>query len=587
MPRMNRHPENLPENKNSFFSDGFGSRELSRLQASEYRYRKIFDNLNVSIWEEDYTGVYRLLNEIKDDGEEDLQSYLKGHPETLQRILQEIKILDVNDATLRMYHAPSKEAFLGSLDKIFVDESTDNFIREMVAIADGERFFEGETLGRKLTGEMMDLLLQISVPEKNGRGDYRNVLVAIIDITERKNREREHLHLLQMAESLRKTTLALASTMDRDQILDLILDEIVENTHYSAIALGLKDEQGRIKIFRRRDDGRHQIDQNELERLYNRNDHGILGSLPDSPDPVLIKDTRREDRWIATPANEWVRSFLGMPIVVRGRVIGLIGFCGDRPGMFGTAMITTLEPYVLSAAMALENARLYAEAQHEIAERQAAEEQIQKSLYEKKILLMEIHHRVKNNLSIIASLLNLHGDQIHTVEQARSALQLSQSRVHSMALVHENLYQSKDLARIDIAYYIQRLLDELLALYSMSDTISVHTKVEELYLNVTRAVPFGLLLNELITNALTHAFVGVDGGELKIRFEMKEEEQGYLLVVEDNGVGLPETVNIESSTSLGLQLVRVLTEQLGGDIRVRREKGSCFCISFPIEESPV
>lgn len=560
-------------------------KEYDELKRSEFRYRMIFDHSYVSIWEEDYREVYELLNGLKREGVSDIPAHLSQHPERIKEIAEKIKILDVNDATLRMYNATSKEAFLGSLDKIFVPDSADSFIQEMGALARGERYFEGETVGKKLSGEVMDLLLRITIPEKDGQGDYSNVLVSIIDISQRKKKERENLRLLRLSDSLRNTTLALTSTMDRNRILDIILDETKKTVEYTAVTVGLL-EDGEIKLVRhRKEDGKIE-DKPNLERIYNDHTSQICKNLKITKEPVLIHDTYEHPDWKRYADTSWVRSFLGIPIVVRENITGIISFCSHRPNMFTEESIGILEPYVHSAAVALENARLYAEAQREIREKKEAEEKIRRSLEEKKILLMEIHHRVKNNLNIVASLLNLHSDQITSIEQAREALQISQTRVHSMALVHENLYQSGDLAHIDIARYMNSMVEELVQLYATNTSVHFHLDIDKIFLDVTQAVPFGLLLNELITNALIHAFPDMQEGELNIQLS-QEDSTNLVLSVRDNGIGIPLPIDFKNIGSLGLQLVGILAEQLHGNIEIENEGGTKVELSFPARDMQI
>ena len=380
--------------------------KFEQLKRSEFRYRMIFDHSYVSIWEEDYSEVYALLKELKQQGVQDIAAYLRSHPETVNSLAGRIKVLDVNDATLRIYNAATKAEFLGSLEKVFVAESTESFIHEMAAVANGEHYYEGETVGRKLTGEMMNLLLRITIPEEEGRGDFSNVLVSIIDITARKQ----------------------------------------------------------------------------------------------------------------------------------------------------------------------------------------AEEKLRTSLEEKKILLMEIHHRVKNNLNIVASLLNLQSDQINSVEQARESLLLSQSRVHSMAMVHEKLYQSADLAHIEMKSYVHDMVEELRNLYSTHTDVEIDLQVDHISMAITQAVPFGLLLNELVTNAFLHAFDGQQQGKLQIHFSTDKGEDNRdsndsglcTLIVHDNGKGLSQPSAVEENNSLGLQLVQVLSEQLHGQAEFSGDSGTRFTLQFPL-----
>ncbi|MCF7915805.1 MAG: GAF domain-containing protein [Spirochaetaceae bacterium] len=552
--------------------------KYNRLQHSEFRYRMIYDHSYVSIWEEDYSEVYKLLKKIKQQGVSDIARYLHTHPEVVKQLTRMIRVLDVNQATLQMYNAATKEEFLGSLGKTFIPESLNNFILEMEAVAAGKRYYEGETVGRKLTGEIMDLLLRITIPEEEGQGDYSKVLVSLMDITARKQRERENIRLLRLAESLRTTSLALTASLNRDKIIDIILDECKQNINYSAVSVWqYVDTQ--LSLTHHRSDFTEPLALDKLEKRYNQPDSFLSQTLQGEGKPVLISDTRDIEE---CSFEKKVRSFLAIPIIVRDACVGIINFCGDRPGMFSEETLATLEAYINSAAVALENSRLYEEAQKEISVRKQAEEHLRSSLYEKNILLMEIHHRVKNNLNVVASLLNLQANQIESVDQAQKALQLSQSRVHSMALVHEKLYQSSELAHIDMSDYISRMVEELVQLYADKSRIELDLHIEDITLTITQAVPFGLLLNELVTNSLIHAFPDGQQGKISVRLSSETEGECSLEVC-DTGIGFSDTKNLNDKTSLGLQLVEVLSEQLHGDAQLHNEGGACFRLSFPLD----
>lgn len=205
----------------------------------------------------------------------------------------------------------------------------------------------------------------------------------------------------------------------------------------------------------------------------------------------------------------------------------------------------------------------------DVTERHEAEEKLFKSLQEKEILLKEIHHRVKNNLYVISGLLNLQSSYIED-EQVRSLFDDSQNRIQTMAVIHEQLYQSDDLSQINFADYINRLVSNLFLSYNHYHTgIKPVTYLQECRLNIETAIPAGLLINELVTNAFKHAFPTGEG-EVTINLIAKEED--IELEVKDNGIGLPDNLNIEQTNSLGLRLVRLLAQQLDAEIVVESEK---------------
>jgi PAS domain S-box-containing protein len=223
----------------------------------------------------------------------------------------------------------------------------------------------------------------------------------------------------------------------------------------------------------------------------------------------------------------------------------------------------------------------------DVTQRKLAEQETQKSLEEKEVLLKEIHHRVKNNLQIISSLLDLQSEPLEDLRnpQFLQAIQQSRNRIRSMALIHENLYQSGDLARIDVSEYSRDLVDYLLSTYgSQARYITAHIHIEStllpLCLTMDSAVPIGLILTELISNALKHAFPPGKKGKILIAF-YTETPAALTLEVSDNGIGMPRDLDIRQSKTLGLELVTTLTRQVKGTMDVDGRDGTTVKITFP------
>jgi PAS domain S-box-containing protein len=216
----------------------------------------------------------------------------------------------------------------------------------------------------------------------------------------------------------------------------------------------------------------------------------------------------------------------------------------------------------------------------DISAHKQAEAQIKASLQEKEILLQEIHHRVKNNLQIIASLLNLQSGYTED-PQTQEAFRESQNRIRSMALIHEKLYRSENLARIDLGDYVHELAAFLFRSQGARHRgIIPNIQAERIFLDIDTAVPCGLILNELVSNTLKHAFPNGRPGKVWIEFRADEPDQ-LILMVADNGVGLPPGLDFRQTDSLGLQLVNTLVDQLGGIITLQSHHGARFKITFP------
>ncbi len=215
----------------------------------------------------------------------------------------------------------------------------------------------------------------------------------------------------------------------------------------------------------------------------------------------------------------------------------------------------------------------------DITESKNSGEMIRASLQEKEILLREIHHRVKNNLQIISSLLNLQAQYIKD-ETALEMFKESRLRIRSMAMVHEKLYKSRDLSQVDFGDYVRSLAHNLFQVYGFTpDKIALRVNMQAIFLDINTAIPCGLLVSELISNALKHAFPDGRRGEIKVSM-FPTEEDAIRLEISDNGIGLERDSDPQKSESFGLQLVDMLTEQLQGTLTVQRDEGTTFVLVF-------
>jgi two-component sensor histidine kinase len=199
-------------------------------------------------------------------------------------------------------------------------------------------------------------------------------------------------------------------------------------------------------------------------------------------------------------------------------------------------------------------------------------------LKEKDVLLKEIHHRVKNNLQVISSILNLQSSFVSD-ENTLGILQESRNRIRSMAIIHENLYRTEDFASIKFDNYLRNLTGNLIASYSVDRRIEFDADLQEVDLVLDQAIPCGLLTNELITNALKYAWKGEEMSA-KIRMTLEQEGDIIKLTIADNGVGLPQEFEQMQSDTLGLQLVTTLAEQLDAELKVTIEQGTEFQLTF-------
>jgi two-component sensor histidine kinase len=206
--------------------------------------------------------------------------------------------------------------------------------------------------------------------------------------------------------------------------------------------------------------------------------------------------------------------------------------------------------------------------------------ELKQSIHEKEILLKEIHHRVKNNMAIVSSLLQLQARNSND-ENVNRLFQDSQSRISSMALVHEKLYQTTDITNINLREYVEEFVRHIMSSYGKKEgDIGLLLSINDIKLTIDTMIPIGLILNELVTNSLKYAFEGVERPEISISFDAHDGQA--TLIYSDNGSGMPEHIDFQDSKTLGLQLVNMLTVQLMGTVQLERNDGTRFTIKFDL-----
>ncbi|HYL36585.1 MAG TPA: histidine kinase dimerization/phosphoacceptor domain -containing protein [Bryobacteraceae bacterium] len=275
---------------------------------------------------------------------------------------------------------------------------------------------------------------------------------------------------------------------------------------------------------------------------------------------------------LAAAHRRHVEEFAASPIVARRM--------GERQEILARRKDGTEFPAEASISkVQVEGQVMFTVILRDVTERVLNEERIRASLREKEALLKEVHHRVKNNLQVVSSLLGLQS-RLLTDPQTRKMFQESQNRIHSMALLHESLYQSRSLSQINFPEYIRQLAAHLFDSYGVAaDRIHLRTDLGSLSLHLDAAMPCGLIINELLSNSLKYAFP--DGRKGEIRIELREHSDGTArLLVADNGIGLKADVDWVNTRSLGLRLVRTLAQQLGATIEVNSTAGMEVRLAF-------
>jgi len=386
--------------------------------------------------------------------------------------------------------------------------------------------------------------------------------------------------------ALNAIAMVVSRSLDLDEILDNALEKVLEITNLDAGGIYLADSVRRkldLVAYRGISEefaqaiGKLSIDEKTLKAVMaeGKMKKFILQARE------VMKNRAQMKRILSAMKKEGLSLTSGVNVLLQAKeeILGLMTLSSRAPRRFSEEENSLLIAIGHQIAVAIENSCLYEVSRRELAERKKAEERIKESLKEKEVLLQEIHHRVKNNMQIISSLLNLQSEKIKNKEMRR-AFKASQSRIRSMALIHEMLYKSKDFKSVDFAPYIQNLAFQLVNVYKVkSDVVRLTLDIKDVFLDINRAITCGLIINELISNALKYAFPEGRKGEICVKV-YQDKEGMYNLIISDNGVGIPKELDIHESETLGLRLVCLLTDQLSGSIALDRENGTTFKITY-------
>lgn len=294
--------------------------------------------------------------------------------------------------------------------------------------------------------------------------------------------------------------------------------------------------------------------------------NGLPGRVWESGKPAWISDVTKDPGFCRHDAALAIglHGAFAFPIRFLGEVTGIMVFFSDTPQEPDDDLLEMFDALGLQIGGYIERKKM--------------EEQAGKSLKEKELLIREVHHRVKSNLQVIISMIRLqaaHGENAVLEEAFREI----ENRIRAMALVHEKLYNEKDLSNISLADYLQSVVRELALSYgTASRGIEITTSADSRYLAIDKAIPCGLIINELVTNSLKHAFPDDRKGE--IRIILKKTETGHELTVKDNGIGMREGFDLSAAKTLGLQIIDTLVRQLRGTYELKSGEGTEFHIGF-------
>ncbi len=382
-------------------------------------------------------------------------------------------------------------------------------------------------------------------------------------------------------EYIMKSSLAISAEIEQEALLKRIMNVVIESSGAGAGYLLIVEDGD---LFIRAES--HAADKEAVKTFNKKLEDAdgickaIVRYVHRTGERVILNNAAQEGQFQENPEVQdmQLRSVLCLPVIKQSKMIGVL-YLENRlsDSVFTSGKTDMTELLISQAAISLENSRL-------IENMMAAGDQIKQSLREKEVLLKEVHHRVKNNLQIVHSMLNLQMPYIKD-EQAIELFKESKNRIYSMALIHEKLYQSESLARINLPEYIQSLTANLFLSYGVSErTINPKIHIENVTLNVDKVIPCALIINELVSNSLKYAFphsLGRAGemGEVRICL-CRSAENEFKLTVSDNGIGLPDRFEIRNCESLGMKLVNVLVKQLKGTIQIGTDGGTKIAVTF-------
>jgi PAS domain S-box-containing protein len=337
------------------------------LRANEQRYRGLFENSPIALWEEDASGVRRYVEDLRASGVRDFREYFESHPEAVHDCANLVRIVDVNQATLDLYGAESKAVLLGGLDQVLAEGSYDIFQEEVLAIAEGRTQFDAETSARTLSGEPRDIALRWAVApgcEKT----YSSVLVSDVDITKRKQAERETRHRTRQLALINRIGRRLAPILESTQLYRTSVEAIQEGFGYQVVGLfSVSGEE--LIVEAAAGPSKESIPVGYRQKI----GEGTIGWVAEHGEPLLVNDTSQESRFVKVETLD-IAAELDVPVTVAGQTVGVIAVASDSPNVFSEADVTAMEAIAGQVARAIENSKLYEQERRRVIERETIAE---------------------------------------------------------------------------------------------------------------------------------------------------------------------------------------------------------------------
>ncbi|OPX27358.1 MAG: hypothetical protein B1H06_04820 [Candidatus Cloacimonas sp. 4484_143] len=493
------------------------------LKESEERFKYLFNSTPISIWEEDFSEVYDYIQLLKEKGIKDFNKYFDDNPDDVKLCSEKAKILDVNNTTLSMFNAKSKSEILNSLAAIFTKDSLNLFKGQLIKIANNETYYSGKCKNKTLDGRILDVLVHWAVVPGYEK-DYSRILVSLIDITSHEKAQRS---LIESEENFRQ----LAENIDQVFWLtdwknkkQLYVSPAFEKVFELSTESAYNNRMNWTSVI-------HSEDKSRVEEIFKMS--GLEKCFVQADYRIITKSGKL--KWIDD------RSY---PIF-------------DENG--------ELDRFVSIA--------------EDITIRKDNEEKVKSLLEEKEILLREVHHRIKNNMATIESLLRLHTRNTKNTEVI-SGLNDAVNRIKSMRILYDKLLGSDNFNDISILGYLSPLIDEVISVFPNKNIIKINKQIEDFEINAKLVFPLGIIINELITNIMKYAFKDTVDNEITI-IASKKNDKAWI-AIQDNGIGISEEINLKTTNSFGLRLVEMLIRQINGSIELIHENGTKFILEFDL-----
>lgn len=541
----------------------------------------------------------KLMEEVLKESESTYRSLLESMGEGIILADNNDHILYVNRKFAEMVKY-SKSELIGKIGyNIFVEPRERNRLIAKNTLRETGVSDSYETVFITKEGERMNVVVSGS-PYKNSGGKVIGSIGVAKDITDQKkilariSKQKDEIDMLYQAGKL------LSMNLDVESIFNTVFEVISGVVDFSELFVAKYEPEDKMirYIYMRSINGAEPVDVSTVPAIpLAPEGFGILSDVIRKSTPIILNDYQETlkrsktivkvsvpRREVAAAEEESIskpQSAIIVPIKLDEEVIGVIQLYSQNKDAYNIEQLVFLEALMQQASLAYHNAMLYQKAQAEIKVRMTAEAELKSALEEREILLKEIYHRVKNNLQVVSSLLKMQSEKISDPDVKKYFLE-SREKVNAISLIHEKLYNMRDLSKIDFSDYINSLVRNIKGMHTLNEPVKVTVDSEKITLPIDIAMPCGLILNELILNALKHPFTNESRNpEIQVKFSYEKQKDTYLLKVIDNGNGFPEEMEFNSYDSMGLKLVTTLTNQIDGKIKLERGSHTEIVLEFP------